>query len=172
MKKRTERLKLSWDEIGLLCEGLSLASRPMGVAIEGITEEFSLGPRGAWITVLIAAEQVFFPLDLAQVFQIGRSLITAELTRLTDAGLITYRQSAKDGRRAELKLTPLGDTVQRRVKQELSNLVIQRLSSYRREDILLCTRMLRDFRLKLPDPIDPQSGKPRRRVRRTAPSSV
>jgi DNA-binding MarR family transcriptional regulator len=162
MKKHTERLKLSWDEIGLLCEGLSLSSRPMGVAIKDITEEFSLGPRGAWITVLIAAEQVFFPLDLAQVFQIGRSLITAELTRLTDAGLITYRQSAKDGRRAELKLSPLGDTVQRRVKQELSKLVLERLASYTREDILLCTRMLRDFRLGSPDLIDPQAGKPRR----------
>ena len=166
MKKHAERLKLSWDEIGLLCEGLSLSSRPMGVAIKGITEEFSLGPRGAWITVLIAAEQVFFPLDLAQVFQIGRSLITAELTRLTDAGLITYRQSAKDGRRAELKLSPLGDSVQRRVKQEISKLVLERLASYTREDILLCTRMLRDFRLRLPDPIDPQAGQVRRRARR------
>jgi len=171
MKKRAAQLKLSWEEIGLLCEGLSLASRPMGLAVKGITEEFSLGPRGAWITVLIAAEWVLFPLDLAQVFQIGRSLISAELTRLTNAGLISYRQSAKDGRRAKLKLTSLGDTVQRRVKEELSKLVLQRLSSYKCEDILLCTRMLRDFRLALPDPVDPQAGKPRRRVRRTASRS-
>ena len=29
MKKRAEQLKLSWKEIGLLVEGLSLSSRPM-----------------------------------------------------------------------------------------------------------------------------------------------
>ncbi len=169
MKKTAERLKLSWREIGLLVEGLSFASRPMGTAIKDITEEFSLGPRGAWITVLIAAEEVLFPLDLAQVFRIGRSLITAELTRLTDAGLISYRQNTEDGRRAELKLTSLGDAVQRRVKVELSKLVLERLSAYRREDILLFTRMLRDFRLAAPEPRAPQAGRPKRRIRRAAP---
>jgi hypothetical protein len=76
MKKagRAHSLNLSWDEIGFLCEGLSLASRPMGLAVRAITEEYSLGPRGAWITILIGAGQVFFPLDLTNVFQIGRSL--------------------------------------------------------------------------------------------------
>jgi DNA-binding MarR family transcriptional regulator len=138
-------LKLSWDEIGFLCEGMSLASRPMWLAVKDITEEYSLGPRGAWITVLVARGEVY-PLDLAKVFRVGRSLITAELTRLSDAGLITYEQNADDGRRTELKLTALGNTVQRRVKQELSKLVLQRLSGYKREEILLCARMLRDFR--------------------------
>jgi DNA-binding MarR family transcriptional regulator len=160
MKKagRAHSLNLSWDEIGFLCEGMSLASRPMGLAVKAISEEYSLGPRGAWITVLIAAKQVSFPLDLTNVFQIGRSLITAELTRLTEAGLIAYGKSASDGRRVELKLTPLGDSVQRRVKEELSKLVLERLSSYKREDVLVCARMLRDFRLPIPGSVG--SGRP------------
>lgn len=170
MKKagRAQSLKLSWDEIGFLCEGMSLASRPMGIAVKAITEEYSLGPRGAWITVLIAAGQVFFPLDLTNVFQIGRSLITAELTRLTEARLIAYGKSASDGRRVELKLTPLGDTVQRRVKEELSKLVLRRLSSYNREDALLCARMLRDFRLPAPAGIESR-GERQQPAKRTAP---
>jgi len=140
----------------------------MGIAVKDITEEFSLRPRGAWITVLVAAEQVLFPQDLARVFRIGRSLITAELNRLAEAGLITYAPNAADGRRAELKLTRLGDEVQRRVKSELSKLVLQRLGSYRRDDILLCTRMLRDFRLGSSEPLElPGAKPPRKKVPRS-----
>jgi DNA-binding MarR family transcriptional regulator len=172
MKKagRAHSLNLSWDEIGFLCEGLSLASRPMGLAVRAITEEYSLGPRGAWITILIGAGQVFFPLDLTNVFQIGRSLITAELTRLTEAGLITYAKSASDGRRVELKLTALGDTVHRRVKEELSKLVLRRLSSYKREEALLCARMLRDFRLPAPESIESRDEEHRQPAKRIAAS--
>jgi DNA-binding MarR family transcriptional regulator len=160
MTAASSRLKLSWDEIGFLCEGMALAPRSMGMATSKITEEFSLGPRGAWITVLITTGQVY-PLDLTTVFQVGPSLITAELTRLIEARLITYGKSASDGRRVQLKLTPLGDTVQRRVKEELSNLVKQRLSSFKREEILLCARMLSEFRL--PPPETPEPGKKKRR---------
>jgi DNA-binding MarR family transcriptional regulator len=152
MKKRTRggKLNLTWDEIGLLCEGMSLASRPMGFAVKDITEEYSLAPRGAWITAIIAAGRIH-PLDLADLFRVGRSLITAELTRLADAGLIQFEQHAQDGRRTELKLTALGNTVMRRVRDELSKLILQRLAAYTREEVLLCSRMLRDFRV-------PQSG--------------
>jgi DNA-binding MarR family transcriptional regulator len=91
-----------------------------------------------------------FPLDLTKFFQIGRSLITAELTRLSDAGLITYSKSANDGRRVELALTPLGQSVQRRVKTELVKLVTRRLESYTREQAILFGRMLHDFGIVAP----------------------
>jgi DNA-binding MarR family transcriptional regulator len=148
MKKasRADALKLTWEEIGLLCEGMSLASRPMDLAVKDITDEYSLGPRGPWIAILIATGQIY-PLDLANVFRVGRSLITAELSRLADASLIEFEQNAQDGRRVELKLTSLGNTVQRRVKDELSKLVLRRLAAYTREEALLCTRLLRDFRV-------------------------
>ena len=147
MKKDTAgALKLTWEEIGFLCQGMSLASRPMGLAVKAISDEYSLGPRGPWITVLIATGQVY-PLDLAKLFRVGRSLITAELTRLAAAGLVEFEQNAQDGRRTELKLTRLGNTVQRRVKDELSKLMLRRLAAYTREELLLCARMLHDFRV-------------------------
>lgn len=155
MKKanHSKSLTLSWEEVGFICEGLSFASRPVAMATQGITDEYSLGPRGAWMVRMISRDQTF-PLDMAKVFRIGRSLITAELTRLTDAGLVTYQQSATDGRRVELTLTPLGEQVNRRVKQELTKLVTQRLSGYTRDEILLCARMLHDFRVAAPDSVD------------------
>lgn len=159
---RAHSLKLSWDEIGFVCEGMSLASRPMSLATKSITEEYSLGPRGAWMVLLITTGEVF-PMDLTKIFQVGRSLITAELNRLTDAGLITYRQSAVDGRRVELALTPLGEKVCKRVKEETAKLVLERLKSYTREEVLLCARMLRDFRV--PDPGDAPAEYERSRLR-------
>lgn len=146
--KKTERAdgqELTWDEIGFICEGLVLAPRPQRDATRSITEEYSLGPRGAWIAVLISIGEVVYPLDLTKFFHIGRSLITAELTRLSDAGLIVYRKSANDGRRVQLVLTPLGHSVQRRVKAELTKLVTRGLASYTHEQALLFGRMLHDF---------------------------
>jgi DNA-binding MarR family transcriptional regulator len=147
MKKtgRADRQELSWEDIGFICEGLVVAPKPLRTATQRITEEYSLGPRGAWIAVLISIGEVVFPLDLTKRFQIGRSLITAELTRLNDAGLIAYRRNSGDGRRVELTLTPLGQTVQRRVKADLANLVRRQLASYTRPQALLFGRMLHDF---------------------------
>jgi DNA-binding MarR family transcriptional regulator len=146
MKKaaRANQLKLSENEIGFVAEGLSLTSRQLKTATRSITEEYSLGPRGPWILTLITAGMVF-PLDLTNVFRIGRSLITAELIRLNEARLITYRKSTRDRRRVELALTALGEKAVLRVREELAKLVIERFSGYTREEVLLCARMLHDF---------------------------
>jgi DNA-binding MarR family transcriptional regulator len=159
--KRAREPELSWEEIGFILEGLVIAPRPMKSITRDITAEYSLGPRGAWIAVLISIGEVVFPLDLTKAFQIGRSLITAELTRLSDAGLIEYKKNDGDGRRVELILTPLGETVQRRVKADLAKMVTRRLASYTREQVLLFGRMLHDIG---PDgPLNTQSAQRHRR---------
>lgn len=166
MKNRASApaLKLSWDEIGFICEGLALSSRPLRFATKRITDEYSLGPRGAWMVLLISTGEVF-PLDLTKIFQVGRSLITSELNRLIDADLITYRQSVTDGRRAELALTSLGEKVCERIKADTAKLVLDRLKAYTREEVLLCAKLLRDFRL--PDTPDAPADYERSRIRQT-----
>jgi DNA-binding MarR family transcriptional regulator len=161
MKKTTRPIapQLSWEDIGFICEGLAFASRLLWSAIEDITEQYSLGPRGAWIVRLVGRNDMS-PLDLTNVFRVGRSLITAELVRLTQAELITYRKSATDGRRVELALTSLGRAVERRIKDSLTKLVTERLAAYTREEILLCGHMLRDIRMPAPETMP---MKPRRR---------
>jgi DNA-binding MarR family transcriptional regulator len=152
--------QLSWEDIGFICEGLAFASRLLWSAIEDITEQYSLGPRGAWIVRLVGRNEMS-PLDLTNVFRVGRSLITAELARLIQAELITYRKSASDGRRVELALTPLGRTVERRIKDSLTKLVTERLADYDREQILLCGRMLRDIRMPAPQTMPMKTRRPR-----------
>jgi hypothetical protein len=91
---------LTWDDIGLLCQGLVFAQRPIMAATRDVTERNSLGPRGAWLLNLISAG-VNFPHELSEVMGIGRSLMSAELVRLTDAGLIISKPGATDKRRTE-----------------------------------------------------------------------
>ena len=162
MKKtvRSNSLQLSWEDIGFICEGLAFASRLLWSAVEDVTEQYSLGPRGAWIVRLVGRSEMS-PLDLTNVFRVGRSLITAELVRLTQAKLITYEKSAADGRRVELALTPLGRTVERRIKDSLSKLVSERLSAYSRDEIMLCGRMLRDIRGPASEPVIAKPRRPR-----------
>jgi len=135
---------MPWAELGHLLHGMSFASRPMHVATREITEQYSLGPRGAWILVLIDNGHVY-PLDITNVFRIGRSLISAELARLTDAKLIDAVKSPDDGRRTQLALTPLGAETCRRVRDQLRTLVARRLAGYSHEELMLCARMLSDF---------------------------
>jgi DNA-binding MarR family transcriptional regulator len=160
---RADLLKLSWKEIGFLCEGITSGSRTMRGALRTITDEYALGPRGAWILILITTGQVS-PSDFTRVFHVGRSLITTELAALTEARLITYCKTTSDRRRVELALASLGEGAVKRIKRELSKLVIQRLSAYTREEVLLCTRMLHDFIAA-----EPQRGGAQLDSRRQAP---
>jgi DNA-binding MarR family transcriptional regulator len=146
MKKTASNpLKLSWKEVGLIAQGLSLASRPLRGVTKQITTEYGLGPRGAWILRLIETGQVVHPLDVTNFFHISRSVITEEVSRLTERGLIAYRQSDDDRRRVELALTPLGKKVGQRVREALTQLILQQFSSYSRDEVLQFCNMLQTF---------------------------
>ena len=143
-KRRPGGTELTAEEIGFICEGFVFATRPMRVAIKEVTSRYSLGPRGAWLLLLISNGNRY-PLDLANMFRIGRSLITAELAQLTEAGLVTSRRSKLDGRRMELTLTQPGIDACASVRGSLSDLVNERLHAYSRDELLLCARILHDL---------------------------
>lgn len=136
---------LTWDDIGFLVHGMSFASRPLHRATAGVTKRYDLGPRGAWILNLVSIGLVY-PHELAEMFRIGRSLVSAELARLTEAGLITSRQGTGDRRRSELALTAEGQAACEQVRHDLAGLVTESLAHYTPEEIRLCARMLADMR--------------------------
>lgn len=136
---------MGWDELGLVCEGLAYGSRLLRAATLPVTRQYSLGPRGAFILNLVSLG-ARYPLDLANAMKCGRSLITAELTRLTDAGLIVAKPGANDRRRSELALTPEGKAACQRVRGEMERLLRQTLAGYSAEEVRLFSRMLRDVR--------------------------
>lgn len=135
---------LSAYEIALFCNVLGVAPLQLAKAREAITARFDLGPRGAWIVGLLEVG-VNSPSGLTEVLCIGRSLVTAEINRLLQAGLISGNQDASDGRRTVLALTDEGKQVSRELRQTVNDFVTSRLAGYSREQILAATALLQDF---------------------------
>lgn len=135
---------LSDEEIAHLCSVIGVAPRQMAVAREAVTEEFDLGPRGAWILGMIEVG-IDSPSGLADALRIGRSLATTELNRLSDAGLIEAERGEGDGRRLKLRLTPRGCAANDRLRHALAAFIGQRLGHYSRDELMLCARILRDL---------------------------
>ena len=133
---------IGWEEIAFLAEGLAFGPRALHAATAGVTERYNLGPRGAWILNVIS-HGVAYPLELSQVFCVGRSLITAELVRLTDAGLVDARPGQDDRRRTELTLTDLGKRASAEIRDELSAIVRRRLAGFGADEVRLTAEALR-----------------------------
>lgn len=152
LRKRIARLRtgpvesgpLTWADIAFLVHGMAFAPAPLHRATNGVTERHDLGPRGTWVLNLISIGLVH-PHELAEMLRIGRSLMSAELTRLTEAGLITSRQLPSDRRRSELALTSAGEAALKEVRDELARLVTESLGHYSPEELRLCGRILADM---------------------------
>ena len=136
---------LGWEELGLVAEGLAYAQRPLKAATRQVTRQYDLGPRGPWILSLISGGKCY-PLELSQALKAGRSLITAELIRLTAAGLVTAQADSDDRRRSRLTLTALGHDACERVRSEMARIIRRNLAGYSAEEVRLFIRMLRDVR--------------------------
>lgn len=135
---------LSRDEIGYFSQALSAARGQFGMATKAMCAEFGLAPRGPWI-IGVLGKTPMAPHLLAEIFSVGRSLITAELVKLTDAGLIRQEKDEADGRRVTLFLTPLGRKAYDRLGTDMGSFLSTRLSGYSRDEIMLCARLLSDF---------------------------
>jgi DNA-binding MarR family transcriptional regulator len=135
---------LTWGDISFLVHGMAFASGPLYLATGSVTERYDLGPRGTWVLNLISAG-LNHPHELAEILRIGRSLVSAELARLTAAGLIVSRPGERDRRRSELALTPLGEKTLQEVRDELARLVTDSLGHYRPKELRICARVLADM---------------------------
>lgn len=133
---------IGWDEIAFVAEGLAFAPRALRAATATVTERYGLGPRGAWILNLMS-HGVAYPLELAEVFEVGRSLITAELARLTEAGLVDARPGKHDRRKTELSLTALGLAASGEIRAELSEIIRRRLAGFDAAEVRLAAEVLR-----------------------------
>lgn len=139
---KPEGANFSAGEVAFLAEGLAFGQRALRAATAKVTERYNLGPRGAWI-LNVVSNGVTYPLELASVFCVGRSLITAELVRLTEAGLIESRPGKDDRRKTELTLTPLGQQASQEVRAEFSEIVHRRLPGFDAAELRVAAEVLR-----------------------------
>lgn len=135
---------LSHEDMRAFTHALTSARGQFTYATKALCTEFSLGPRGPWIIGMVG-KHIVAPHELAAFYNVGRSLITAELNKLVSAGLIVQGRDETDGRRVTLSLTRTGRTIYNRLGDDLDAFLSDRLSGYSREDVVLCTRMLSDF---------------------------
>lgn len=137
--------KLSWEELGFVIEGLAFAQRPIRAAARQVIQRNGLGPRGAFILSMISGG-LCYPLELSTALKVGRSLITAEVSRLIEAGLVTASPGKEDRRRSQLELTEAGDAACAEVRAAMSNIVRRNLAGYTADEVRLLGQMLRDVR--------------------------
>jgi len=145
----------TWEEafdaevVSVFCQAVSASRHQLRNAVRGITNDYDLGPRGPWI-IGIVGKQPTSPHQLADFLAVGRSMITAELARLADAGLIEQARVESDARRSLISLTPLGMQVMERLARDVGAFLAQRLRGYSREEVMLCARMLTAFSSNTP----------------------
>ena len=145
--QRPDSVPLDWDDIGFLSHGLVFGNRLLLQSTRAVTEQYSLGPRGGWMLNLISGGLVH-PHELSDVLKIGRSLVSAELARLTEAGLIESRTGVTDRRRTELALTAIGNKALAQIRAELFRILTEALAGYSPAQVRMLAKMLQDLRVK------------------------
>ncbi|MDE2405728.1 MAG: winged helix-turn-helix transcriptional regulator [Sphingomonadales bacterium] len=136
---------LDWADVGRFAEAISFARKELFAPVQGIRERHGLGPRGIWIIGLIANGRVRLQSDIARLWQIGRSMVTEEVTQLVRAGLVLAVPDESDRRQVRLSLTAPGREANEELGGAFADLINGRLAGYRPEDIELCIRLLRDL---------------------------
>ena len=136
--------KLNDEEVALFCNAIGVAPRKMGQAARELVEKYDLGHRGVWIMAMINGG-LDSPSRLSDALCIGRSLFTAELSRLVAAGLVESSKDARDGRRLLLRLTDKGLAENARLQKTVNGFVNENLAGFDKHDVMLCTKLLLSF---------------------------
>ncbi len=127
-----------------LLHTVGVTARRMLAIVEPINQQYSLGPRGASMLTLIDRGAVH-PAQLAEIYEVGRSLITAEINRLLSAKLVMRNESDGDRRRTTLSLTPLGKKVSADSFKTILKVVDTSLARYSDQERNLLLTMLIDL---------------------------
>lgn len=136
---------LQFDEYAAVAECLCTAPMLLRTATEGVTERYALGTRGTIVLGLIS-RGIHYPAEISLVLDVGRSLISHEITRLMNAGLIERHIQQNDRRRSRLTLTEAGKCANRAVRGDMVQIVKASLSSFTNSDVRALARMLETMR--------------------------
>jgi DNA-binding MarR family transcriptional regulator len=142
--RQTESQQKDEETTAKILMAFGVAGRRLLLAAEPLNTHFSLGPRGLAVLGCIATG-VAHPTALAEIFAVGRSLITADLKRLIGAGLLESTVDPADRRHSQLSLTELGAQVNRQGLAAFHASVIKGLRKYTPAQRQLFARMLDDL---------------------------
>jgi DNA-binding MarR family transcriptional regulator len=135
---------LTWSDVAAFVQAVSRAAAPLSEASLPVRTRLGLGPRGTMILYQITSGRVQ-PSEIAEALNVGRSLVSADLARLEQSGLV-IRKPCADRRRVELAVTPKGVAVMLEVKANLEKLIQDRIGHRSKAEIDACTNLLSELR--------------------------
>lgn len=135
---------LDWSDVAAFVQAVAHAGAPLSEASLPVRTRLGLGPRGTMILNQIGSGRVQ-PSEIAEALNIGRSLVTADLARVEEAGLVV-RTPGADRRRVELSVTAKGVEVMLEVKANLEKLIRERIGHRSKAEIDACTELLSELR--------------------------
>jgi DNA-binding MarR family transcriptional regulator len=142
--RQTDSQQKEAETTAKILMAFGVAGRRLLLIAEPLNSHFSLGPRGLAVLGCVATG-IAHPTALAEIFAVGRSLITADLKRLTAVGLLESTVDPADRRHSQLRLTELGAEVNRQGLAAFRSVVIRGLKKYTPAQRQLFARMLDDF---------------------------
>ncbi|MCO5793870.1 MAG: MarR family winged helix-turn-helix transcriptional regulator [Blastomonas fulva] len=133
-----------WQDLRAIIEGLVFAQRPIRAAAQKVAQKHGISQQSPFILSLLQGGLVY-PVELASALQVSRSLITKEITRLQDAGLIHAEQDPHDKRRTALVLTEAGERVCGEARAAMARDILSKLGRYSPRQVDQFVAMLKDF---------------------------
>jgi DNA-binding MarR family transcriptional regulator len=130
-----------WNLMRQVIEGLVIAQRPLRAAAQKVVQEYGLAQQGPFILSLIQGG-IVYPLELSTTLRVSRSLITKEIAKLNDAGLVESVQDNGDKRRTRLALTENGMRVCEDVRRTIIVDIKQKLAGFSELQIVQFVQML------------------------------
>ena len=87
------------------------------------------------ILMIMSKREVCTSTELSEVFQVGKSSITAMINRLVDRGFVDRNANPHDRRQIDLSLTESGKTIYLEAEAKLNNILIELFVHFSDEEI-------------------------------------
>ena len=153
------RARLPSGPIGRLLASVGNLSNMLGVVHSRYAQSRDLGIRGIW-TLSAISEGHASPGDIARLGMLPPSVVSGDLNRLIDAGMIERRRDGSDGRRLLYSLTESGRDVLAGAHALYIEMLGEKMGAYPPEEVDRLLRLLYEISLHVRAAIDlaPQQG--------------
>lgn len=169
-EKRTNRIRarLPSGPIGQLLASIGNLSTCLGAIHAQLSQRHGLGPRGIWMLSWIS-EGHGYPGYIAKAMILPPSVVSGDLRRLSEAGLVTRNRDGEDKRRLCYCLTPPGAALLSEAHGLYVVALADKIASYPAEDIGKTLRILYELSLHTRAIVEPDDGQSSRTSRLPIP---
>jgi DNA-binding MarR family transcriptional regulator len=145
--------RLPSGPIGRLLASIGNLSNSLGAIHSRYAQNHDLGARGIW-TLSAISEGHASPGAIARLLMVPPSVVSGDLNRLLDAGLIERRRDGSDGRRLVYSLTEDGSALLSGAHSIYVSILGDKMASYPPEEIERLLRVLYEVSLHVRGHVD------------------